>query len=744
MSQVKPWKVGDVNLIDCDKEPIRVPGAIQPHGLLLVLETGSERIVRSAGNVKALIAWDQELVGSSFCDLAGMTLQSLAKTAGLEAGREPLFLGSFSPPMRAEIDILAHERRGLVLVELEPSLSNRRSAASLFAQLRGGVAKIKSARSVEAACEAAAESVRSLCEHDRVMIYQFLEDGTGKVVAETRAAHMGSFKNHRFPAGDIPQQARELYLHSLIRVIPDVGYTPAVLTGECEDDELDMSDCSLRSVSPIHIQYLRNMEVSSSMSVSIVIDGNLWGLIACHGAAPVLVPYELREACSHIASSLAQQIDTLLTRSRSKDVQRLAERREATLALLAESESLENELKLHVSDLALLFPCNGLIFRYGNIVATFGAVPDPELCKQLCAFILRQDQSLPFSTCALSSVFEPSAAYSTLVSGILALTIGTEWPLQIVWLRKEYEETIDWAGHPYKNRSANADLIEQLTPRASFATWREVLRGRSEPWSTAEIEAAERLRDGLERIRARQRIISIQAQVIHMSRVNAMGTMASTLAHELNQPLSVINNYTSGLSQMLRMRDDTDPEVLDLLESVSQQSLQAGEVIRNIRKLVAGGRTVLEVHSVRGLIESACLIGLRDAHQLGIQTDVEITGDLSVLADSVQIQQVLLNLIRNSIEAMKANGPRKRILTISADCGNDDFVEIKVADSGPGLSRDAHELLFSAFNSNKDDGLGIGLSICQTIVEAHGGKIQAGDSEVGGAVFTFTLQKAPE
>jgi light-regulated signal transduction histidine kinase (bacteriophytochrome) len=480
------------------------------------------------------------------------------------------------------------------------------------------------------------------------------------------------------------------------------------------------------------------------MSVSVGIGDNLWGLIACHGTGPNLVPYEMREACKHIAASLTQQIETIEALNRSQEAERLATRREDLLANLAQSESLELELKRRLQELVQIVPSSGVIVCDGGTLALEGATPSAEQCRALCDWARQHDNTPPYSTDALPAEFGAAASYVSLGSGLLAITAGAEDPLDILWLRPEYPETIEWAGHPHKE-AAEGDLAGELTPRKSFTTWRQSVSGKSQPWTWPEIEAAQRLREGIERIRSRQRLNSLQAKVIHMSRVNAMGTMASAIAHELNQPLTVVRNYVSGLSRMLQMQPDADPEFSDILRRVGEQALRAGEIVRHLRQLVAGGQVELEPLSMRELVENACSLALLDAPRLGVAAVVAIEDDSRVLADSIQIQQVLLNLMRNAIEAMSALEPgRERKLTVGCVRTGEGFVEVSVSDTGPGLSDEVRERLFSAFNSSKEGGLGIGLSICRTIVEAHGGKIWADDTDGGGATFRFTLQEALE
>lgn len=300
----------DTRLDACDREPIHIPGAIQPHGVLLVVDPGTEIVLGHAGPVGSLLGFSGSPIGHKLARLIGRPLAALAPDIDLALADEPVYVGALRPgPPGIDLDMLAHMSGGRVLIEIEPALGDRPSASRLFARMRGAADRMRGSADPAAAYAAAAVEIREITGFDRVVIYRFLSDGSGEVVAESREATMESFLGARFPASDVPRQARALYLRNVIRVIPDARYAPATLEGVAAD--LDMSDCSLRSVSPVHLQYMANMGVRASMSVSLIRDGELWGLIACHHATPHLVPFETREASKHVADELMRHLRKL-------------------------------------------------------------------------------------------------------------------------------------------------------------------------------------------------------------------------------------------------------------------------------------------------------------------------------------------------------------------------------------------------------------------------------------------------
>lgn len=242
-----------------------------------------------------------------------------------------------------------------------------------------------------------------------------------------------------------------------------------------------------------------------------------------------------------------------------------------------------------------------------------------------------------------------------------------------------------------------------------------------------------------ERVEAQERMMQMQTELIHVSRLSAMGTMASTLAHELNQPLAAVSNYVSGSIRLLRAGNSVVPtDILEALESAKGNANRAGEIVRRLRELVSRGEVARRPENLRSLIDEALVIAMVDASELGITAAVELEpGTESVVVDKIQIQQVLINLIRNAVDAMHSSSRREVVL--SSRKMNSKMTEISVADSGPGLRPEVLETLFSPFVTTKTGGLGIGLSISRTIVESHTGTISGGNRDCGGAVFRFTI-----
>lgn len=266
--------------------------------------------------------------------------------------------------------------------------------------------------------------------------------------------------------------------------------------------------------------------------------------------------------------------------------------------------------------------------------------------------------------------------------------------------------------------------------------------------SVGEMESSHRfftafIRDLTDRQATERRLQDLQSELVHVSRLTSMGEMASALAHELNQPLSAIANYMKGSVRLLDAVEIDRTTIRDALASAGEQALRAGQIIRRLRDFVSKGEAERRIESLSKLLEEASALAMVGARERGVRVRYRLNPDLEwVLADKVQIQQVALNLMRNAVEAMETS--ERRELTISSKAAEDGLVEIAVADTGTGISPDVQDMLFQPFMTTKSQGMGVGLSISRTIVEAHGGRIWVTPNPGGGSVFRFTVPGVSE
>lgn len=481
----------------CSQEPIHVPGSIQPHGLLLVLDTETGLVLEMAGDPQAVLGDNAVGQGASVAAVLEGRLAALLPKDGRELGSEPIHLGDLQAgPGHPPLTVTAHRVAGRTVVEIEPAGPSS-SARAVLSFVRASVERMNGASGLEGACRSIVADVRQVTGYDRVMIYQFLEDGSGSVIAEHKADNLPAFLHHRYPASDIPSQARELYRRSPIRVIPDVAYVPAPLvpTGTLTTmPTLDMSHCTLRSVSPVHIQYLKNMGVGASMSVSILKKGELWGLIACHHGGPRPVSFESREVCRHLGQTLSQYIEARDEAEENSQKLELGRARDLFFTELAGASDPKAFLRERISDVQALIPAHGVVISMSDEIISSKHAPPSGKLAALAEWVL---QTVPpsgvFGSDCLSEHYAAAEGFTVSSSGLLAVVLPGDRPVVVLWFRAEQVQEVIWAGNPHAVGQPDTST-GALTPRRSFDQWAETVRGRSRSWSRAEVEAAHLLR----------------------------------------------------------------------------------------------------------------------------------------------------------------------------------------------------------------------------------------------------------
>lgn len=519
-----------VDLDNCAREPIHIPGLVQPRGCLLVVRASDLTVVQCSANVAELLGRpSDELLGATLREGLGAAFEGTVRRH-LQAGprlhdRNPLLVDVEVDGTPREMDAILHrvplpegseaaaDGESLVVVELEVADGPRPfTFANTYQAVRDAVSDLNRVQSLTDVFDTAARHVRDLTGFDRVMIYAFDEDYNGEVVSEVHRTGLNSFLGLHYPATDIPAQARALYEKNWIRLISDVDYVPSPivptanpLTGQ----PLDLTHATLRSVSPIHLEYLGNMGVRASMSISLLRDGKLWGLIACHHySGPHEPPFGVRAAAEFLGSTLSLRLVAQVEEDRLAASQRAA-------GMLAElvARSRDEELPLAQAltasgSLLDLVQADGVVVLAEDDLATSGETPDEAACRALVQWVLEQDDdvvatdslvaTLPRSvagaagaTVADAEPDEPSPA-----AGLLAVTLPDGQV--VVWLRHEATRDVDWGGDPHnKTIERLEDESVRLSPRKSFERWREVVKDHSVPWQEEVIASATALRGHL-------------------------------------------------------------------------------------------------------------------------------------------------------------------------------------------------------------------------------------------------------
>lgn len=490
-------RFGSADLSTCDREPIHIPGTIYPYGAMLVLNRQTHVIEQLAGDTSALLGIPAErLRGSAVGDFLGM--QDEAFVAAQLAANMPFVapvirLGVHCVGAPHPLDLTLHAIDGTAILEFEPARRAPGSVEDPITELKVLLRALQRTDDLGDCFATAAVTLRAVTGFDRAMVYQFMPDESGVVIAEDARPGLETFLGLHYPASDIPKQARELYRRNWLRAIPDVNYRPMPLEPAINPRTgapLNMSFCSLRSVSPIHLEYLRNMGVCASLSASIVCRDQLWGLLVLHHYAPLRVPADLRLACETFAQVFSLHIEVRAQTEKSGKQLGMRRLREELWSRLKGGADLADALMSW--SLARYVGATGAAVRLGGKTRLVGVTPAPGAVEQLVGWLDTEDRRL-FATEQLAAHYAPAAGYAKEASGLLAVSLAQTPGDYLLWFRPEHGETVRWGGDPHKPITVGP-LGVRLTPRGSFAEWLEERRQQAMPWSGVELEAAEALR----------------------------------------------------------------------------------------------------------------------------------------------------------------------------------------------------------------------------------------------------------
>jgi light-regulated signal transduction histidine kinase (bacteriophytochrome)/CheY-like chemotaxis protein len=490
--------VEKVDLTNCDREPIHIPGSVQCHGCLIACDPQGGTVRRHSSNAGEMLELPDEIIGRDLGELLGEAAASRIREA-LARGSEPsspALLFGVTVRSGVRFDVAAHVFKGAGIIEFEPASAEDGPALDLA---RSMFARVRGEKDVDKLLEHSTRLIRSVLGYDRVMIYRFSEDGAGQVVSEDKREDLESFLHQWFPASDIPQQARSLYLRNIIRVIGDAGGTRCELVPDermLEEEPLDLSFSHLRSVSPIHLEYLRNMGVAASMSISVIVDGQLWGLVACHHYAPRVLPMSERVAAEMFGAFFALHLQAL-KQKRTLDVATAARRAlDRFLQLASQNDDVGELLRSHMGEFAKLMPCDGIGLWLGGQWSAQGSVPPASAIPGLANFVAGRPEGKVWATSELSKEWPRAAEFSAIASGVLALPLSQLPRDYLFFFRREIVHTLDWAGRPEKEYETGP-FGDRLTPRKSFAIWKETVLEKATPWTEADREIAEAARSTL-------------------------------------------------------------------------------------------------------------------------------------------------------------------------------------------------------------------------------------------------------
>ena len=484
-----------VDLSNCDREPIHIVGAIQPVGFLLALST-DWIIARASLNVRAFLGTDaQAMIGNPLSDFlpASLIHDLRNRVADLAAPDTIERLFGFRLKEGGDpFDIAIHISGGQIVLEAEPGDDQHGDATGT---VRAMMLRLDAQPDLPAFYREGVRQVRGLLGYDRVMVYKFAPDGSGEVVAEACKPGIGSFKGLRYPASDIPRQARELYKRNLLRLIRDVNSTPVGIIPELDErgQPLDLSLSVLRSVSPIHIEYLKNMGVEASLSISILVDGELWGLFACHHYSPCSPTFERRSVSELFSQMFSMRLESRERRALVEYERRARDISDQLLGAVASDETLLKDPDWLGDILTSAIPADGVGVWINGSYAFSGVTPPTDDFRRIIRALNGTAAGKVYATDHIASLVDRAASFEKQASGLLAIPISRSPRDYVVLFRSELRESVRWAGDPHKPVEYGPNG-PRLTPRESFAEWHELVEGRSKPFTSSELRVAETLR----------------------------------------------------------------------------------------------------------------------------------------------------------------------------------------------------------------------------------------------------------
>lgn len=740
-----------IDLTNCDREPIHIPGLIQPHGVLLVLQNPTLEIVQVSRNTEAVMGRQPEdLLGQPLSDLLDAKQIKLIQQCLAEDFEHinPLNLSIKSLNKSIYFDGIVHRLEAAIVLELEPKKAKRKTDFfEFYQQVKGTITRIQKAPTLLDMSQIVVKEVRRITGFDRVMVYRFAPDGAGSVIAEDTNQET-SYLNLHYPASDIPKQARHLYTLNWLRLIPTTSYQPVTLipaTNPFTNQPLDLSLSVLRSVSPIHLEYLQNMGVDASMSISLMHDQKLWGLIACHHLSPKYVPYNIRTVCEFIGQVMSVE---LTNKTATEDIDykmQLKSLQTQFVEALSQAENLLDGMVQLKSQLLNLVNATGVVVCSGNEYFQVGVSPSEEAVHALLDWIKPQLHNSLFETRSLSKDYPAAESFKAIASGVLALEISKVHRNYILWFRPEVMQTVNWGGNPNKPVEVSVDGSLRMSPRLSFDLWQETVQGCALPWKPCEIEAVAELRSLIVGVVLRQ-ADELSLMNFELQRSNEdLDSFAYIASHDLKEPLRGIHNYANFL--MEDYEEVLDEDGVAKLQTLVRLTQRMEDLINSLLYFSRLGRTELMRQTVNldELVHQtiATLTIARPQNEVEFRIPQPLP---SIEGDLAQVNELLTNLISNAI---KYNDKASKWIEIGFISGNEENSDLYpltfyVRDNGIGILQQHLDKIFQIFRRlhGRDDfggGTGVGLTIARKIVERHGGRIWLESTSGQGSTFYFTL-----
>jgi len=732
-----------IDLSNCEREPIHIPGKIQEHGFLIAI-SHELKITYCSENIAAFVPVAAiSLLGTPVYFLETVILQKIAGflekliyIANIKNGFNPINPYPVTIGDK-DFNLIICASADQYLLEFEPAVSDLE--IDLQQIIGSALSEIMADAKLSRLLDKTAHQIQKIIGYDRVMVYKFHEDGHGEVVAETKNAELTPWIGLHYPASDIPQQARELYKLNLVRLIANVEAVPsAILTyQEFNEIPLDLTHSTLRAVSPIHIQYLKNMGVASSFSVSLIHQGQLWGLIACHNYTPRYIHYKQREAAKLIGQVLSSALSFRQLEEDQQKSNRLKAAVDDLTRHLLRYNNMEEALFKHEVTLLHAVEASGAVLAFDNQLHHAGKTPDDSFLNGFIIWLQENMQESIYATDRLPEEYPPALAHKATASGILVCRLSKDLKEYMIWFRPEVINVVTWAGNPDKPVEISQSGLAHISPRKSFETWTQQVQLTSAPWKNEDFRSALQLKEevsfAISRKATEIRILNDKLKGAY----DELDAFSYTISHDLKNPLTTIKSY----SQLLKRNSNLDPRDQRMVEGILTGAGKMQAMIEEVLHYSKAG----QIKAKPKLVDmTALLADLKEqlivAHEpLALTINIGVTPP--IYGDETMIQQVFSNLLGN---AVKYSG--KTTLPVVAISGEHfgDQVRYRVTDNGIGIKLQDQDKIFDLFTRSEDaneyEGSGVGLAIVKKIMEKHKGRIWVESDPGIGSVFHVAFQ----
>ncbi|MEH2232818.1 MAG: ATP-binding protein [Nostoc sp.] len=753
-----------IDLTNCDREPIHIPSSIQPHGVLLVLQDPTLEILQVSSNTQEVVGRQpDELLGKPLSDLLNVKQIKLIQQCLAEdfESVNPLNISIKHQNKSIHFDGIVHRLDTIIILELEPKKSKEKTGFfDFYQQVRGTITRIQKAPTLLEMCQIVVTEVQRITGFDRVMVYRFDREGAGSVIAEDTNQETPYLDLH-YPPSDIPKQARQLYSLNWLRLIPDASYQPATLipvNNPLTNQPLDLSLSVLRSVSPLHLEYLQNMGVTASMSISLMHEQKLWGLIACHHSSPKYISYNIRTICEFIGQVMSVELGN---KEASEDIDYKSQLKSLQTQFvegLSQAEYFLDGMVQLKSQLLNLVSATGAVICSGDQYIQVGKTPSESEVRALLDWIKPQLHHNLFETRSLMKNYPAAESFKAIASGVLALEISQFHHNYILWFRPEVIQTVNWGGNPNKPVEVFSDGSLRMSPRKSFELWQETVQGSALHWKPCEVEAVAELRSLVVGVVLRQ-ADKLASMNFELQRSNEeLDSFAYVASHDLKEPLRGIHNYANFL--MEDYADILDSDGMAKLQTLVRLTQRMEDLINSLLHFSRLGRAELIRQPVNLNELVPQVIATLTISRPQSEVEFRIPQPLKTIqCDRAQINELFSNLISNAIKYN--DKPQKWVEIGFIESGQTNQISKEflsqsplpliptpqcfyVRDNGIGISPDHLDKIFEIFRRlhGRDEfggGTGVGLTIARKIVERHGGRIWVESTPTEGSTFYFTL-----